>query len=183
MMLRPAAFIDRDGVLNEDHGYVSRPEDFHWIAGAVDALARLQAAGFALVVVTNQSGIARGFYTQADFDALTAHISAELRGQGVTLDAVYACPHLPEATVPAYRLDCDCRKPRPGLILQAAQALGLDLPASCLFGDKPSDIASGRAAGVGRCWLIGDNETRLVSGADGASPRLAEAVQALLTGL
>ena len=76
---RKAAFIDRDGVLNEDHGYVSRPEDFHWIAGAVDALARLQAAGFALVVVTNQSGIARGFYTQADFDALTAHISAELR--------------------------------------------------------------------------------------------------------
>jgi D-glycero-D-manno-heptose 1,7-bisphosphate phosphatase len=175
-----AAFIDRDGVLNEDHGYVSRAEDFHWLPGAVPALARLQAAGYALVVVTNQSGIARGLYTQADFEALTAHMREQLRAEGVTLDAVESCPHLPTATVPAYRMDCDCRKPKPGMILRAARALDLDLAASCLFGDKASDIAAGCAAGVGRCWLIGDSPSLSSCDADGASPSLTQAVDTLL---
>lgn len=177
---RRAAFIDRDGVLNEDRGYVSRAEDFHWLPGVVPALARIQAAGYALVVVTNQSGIARGFYTQADFEILTAHMREQLRVSGVTLDAVELCPHLPTATVPEYRVDCDCRKPRPGMILRAAKALELDLAASCLFGDKASDITAGRAAGVGRCWLIGDAQSPAGRDADGASPSLSQAVDALL---
>jgi D-glycero-D-manno-heptose 1,7-bisphosphate phosphatase len=177
-----AAFIDRDGVLNEDRGYVSRAEDFHWLPGAVPALARLQGAGYALVIVTNQSGIARGFYTQADFEALTAHMREQLRAAGVTLDAVESCPHLPTATVPEYRLDCDCRKPRPGMILRAAQALDLDLAASCLFGDKARDIAAGRAAGVGRCWLIGDASSLSSCDADGVSASLSLAVDTLLSG-
>lgn len=175
---RKAAFLDRDGVLNEDHGYVYRREDFQWRPGVVEALSRLQAAGYALVVVTNQSGIARGYYTEADFQALTDHMRAELRAQGVELAAVMHCPHLPEASVPAFRMDCDCRKPRPGMILEAARRLGLNLAASCLFGDKSSDIAAGRAAGVGCCWLIGDNDPP--AGADGASPGLDVAVEALL---
>jgi D-glycero-D-manno-heptose 1,7-bisphosphate phosphatase len=179
---RRAAFIDRDGVLNEDRGYVSRAEDFHWLPGVVPALARLQGAGYALVVVTNQSGIARGFYTQADFETLTAHMREQLRAAGVTLDAVEWCPHLPTAAVPAYRMDCDCRKPKPGMIMRAAQALTLDLTASCLFGDKASDIAAGRAAGVGRCWLIGDAPALESCDADGASPSLGQAVHTLLAG-
>jgi D-glycero-D-manno-heptose 1,7-bisphosphate phosphatase len=179
---RRAAFIDRDGVLNKDRGYVSRAEDFHWLPGVVSALARLQAAGYALVVVTNQSGIARGFYTQADFEALTAHMREQLSVAGVTLDAVESCPHLPTATVPAYRMDCDCRKPKPGMILRAAKALELDLAASCLFGDKASDIAAGRAAGVGRCWLIGDASSLSSCHADGVSASLSQAVDTLLSG-
>lgn len=180
--LRPAAFIDRDGVLNEDHGYVGRIEQFQWLPGAKAALARLQAAGYLLVVVTNQSGIARGYYTLADFEALTAHMHQALADEGIRLDAVQYCPHLPDAQVAAYRVDCDCRKPRPGMILQAAEALGIDLPASCLFGDKPSDIVAGRAAGVGRCWLISE-APGLPDGvaADGVHPDLARAVGAMLS--
>ncbi|CAD5373653.1 D-glycero-beta-D-manno-heptose-1,7-bisphosphate 7-phosphatase [Rubrivivax sp. A210] len=177
--LRPGAFIDRDGVLNRDLGYVSRAADFHWLPGAVAALRRLQQAGLALVVVTNQSGIARGFYTEADFDDLTAHMRAELAREGVLLDGVYACPHLPQAVVAAYARECDCRKPRPGLILRAAAELGIDLAASCLFGDKTSDIAAGRAAGVARCWLIAESEAA-DAGADGVRASLDEAVVALL---
>lgn len=180
-----AAFLDRDGVLNVDHGYVSRAEDFEWLPGALSAMARLQQAGYQLVVVTNQSGIARGYYTEADFDALTGHMRAELRAQGITLAGVYSCPHHPEATLEAYRQDCDCRKPRPGMILRAARALGLDLASSCLFGDKPSDIVAGRAAGVGHCCLIdpnpiSDNAAAQASGADAIHANLAEAVEALL---
>lgn len=155
MTVRPAAFLDRDGVLNVDHGYVSRAADFQWLPGVIPALRRLQQAGFVLVVVTNQSGIARGYYSQQDFDLLSAHMLAELAAHGVAAPAVYACPHHPQALLAAYRQDCNCRKPRPGLLLQAVADLHINLAASCLFGDKPSDIAAGRAAGVGRCVLIG----------------------------
>lgn len=175
-----AAFLDRDGVLNVDHGYVSRPEDFHWLPGAMQAMARLQQAGYALVVVTNQSGIGRGYYTQADFEALTAHMRTELQAEGISLAGVYFCPHHPDAALAEYRQHCDCRKPQPGMMLRAARELGLDLPASCLFGDKPGDIAAGRAAGVGRCMLIGDNATAQDAGADGAHASLAEAVENFL---
>ena len=176
-LLRRAALLDRDGVLNVDHGYVGRIADFEWLPGVPAALAQLQQAGYALVVVTNQSGIARGYYSEADFAALSAHMRAELAAQGVTLDAVYHCPHLPQAELAAYRQDCGCRKPRPGMITRAAAELGLDLAASCLFGDKPSDIQAGRAAGVGRCWLITDNPAADNAGADGHAASLAQAVQ------
>ncbi len=177
---RRAAFIDRDGVINEDRGYVHRREDFAWRPGAVDALARLQRAGRALVVVTNQSGIARGLYTLADLQALHGWMQDELQRQGVALAGIYACPHHPQAVRPEFRSDCDCRKPQPGLILQAQRELLLDLAASCLFGDKASDIDAGRRAGVGRCWLIGDAQTARDSGADGAHASLLAAAQAEL---
>lgn len=181
MSLRPAAFIDRDGVLNADLGYVSRVEDFHWLPGAVAALGRLQQAGHALVVVTNQSGIARGLYTQEDFDRLTAHMRVDLLTRGIALDGVYACPHLPDATVAAYRSDCNCRKPKPGLIVQAIADLGLAPERSSLFGDKASDIAAGRAAGVAHCWLIGEPTSLAESGADAVFANLGLAVDGLLS--
>ncbi|MEK8052249.1 D-glycero-beta-D-manno-heptose 1,7-bisphosphate 7-phosphatase [Ideonella sp. DXS22W] len=152
--LRRAVFLDRDGVINTEVDYLHRIADFAFVPGTPQALARLQAAGWALVVVTNQSGIARGYYTEADYQALTAHIRAELARHGVTLDAVLHCPHLPDATVAAYRQDCDCRKPAPGMILHAAAELGLDLPASVIVGDKGSDLQAGRAAGVGYGVLV-----------------------------
>jgi len=178
--LRPAAFIDRDGVLNEDHGYVYRPEDFHWLPGAIAALQRLQQAGYVLVVITNQSGIARGLYTMADLDRLHAHMRQKLAAHGVQLGGVYACPHHPQGERHEYRLNCDCRKPRPGLILRAAADLGLDTARSCLFGDKASDIEAGRRARVGRCCLIGPGAAAAQGGADGANASLLGAVQSLL---
>ncbi|MBW8845393.1 MAG: D-glycero-beta-D-manno-heptose 1,7-bisphosphate 7-phosphatase [Burkholderiales bacterium] len=156
-MTRAAAFLDRDGVVNIDHGYVYRWDDFEFVPGAIDAMRRLQAAGYVLVVVTNQSGIARGFFSEAEFLALDAAMRAHLDGEGVRLSRVEFCPHLPGAKVSAYDLDCDCRKPAPGMILRAAEALDIDLASSLLFGDKPSDVEAGRAAGVGRCVQLAKN--------------------------
>lgn len=155
--MRPAAFLDRDGVINIDHGYVSRWEDFAFVPGAVDALRRLQMAGYALVIVTNQSGVARGYYDEAAVQRLHDALRENLARQGVTLDAIEYCPHLPDAPLARYALDCDCRKPAPGMILRSAAALGIDLAASLMFGDKASDIDAGRAAGVGRSLRLAKN--------------------------
>lgn len=153
-MSRKAAFIDRDGVLNEERAYVYRAEDFEFAPGAVAALRRLKAAGYLLVVVTNQSGIARGLYSEADYHALTRHMRERLEAEGIHLDAVEYCPHLPDAPVERYRLQCDCRKPRPGMLNRAIRALDIDARASFLVGDRLSDIEAGRAAGIGRCFLV-----------------------------
>jgi D-glycero-D-manno-heptose 1,7-bisphosphate phosphatase len=153
-MSRKAAFIDRDGVLNEERAFVHRAEDFVFVPGAVQALRALQAAGYLLVVVTNQSGIARGLYSEADYHALTRHVRERLESEGIRLDAVEYCPHLPDAPVERYRLECDCRKPRPGMLNRAIRALDIDSRASFLVGDRLSDVEAGRAAGIGRCFLV-----------------------------
>ena len=153
-MSRRAAFIDRDGVLNEERAFVHRIEDFAFVPGAIEALQALQAADYLLVVITNQSGIARGLYSEADYTALTAHMRERLQAVGVTLDAVEYCPHLADAPVERYRRDCDCRKPKPGMLTRAIQALDIDAPASFLVGDRLSDVEAGRAAGIGCCFLV-----------------------------
>ncbi|MGH8295370.1 MAG: D-glycero-beta-D-manno-heptose 1,7-bisphosphate 7-phosphatase [Steroidobacteraceae bacterium] len=153
-MSRKAAFIDRDGVLNEERAFVHRIEDFSFVPGAIDALRLLQAARYLLVVITNQSGIARGLYSEADYLALTGHMREQLTAEGISLDAVEYCPHLPDAPLDRYRLECDCRKPRPGMLKRAIQALDIDPGASFLVGDRLSDVEAGRAAGIGRCFLV-----------------------------
>jgi D-glycero-D-manno-heptose 1,7-bisphosphate phosphatase len=181
---RKAIFLDRDGVINLDRHYLHRIEDFEFVPGTLQALARLQAAGWALVVVTNQSGIARGYYTEADYERLTAHMRERLTIEaGVRLDAVLHCPHLPDAEVAAYRRECDCRKPAPGMLLQAAALLGLDVAASVMIGDKHSDLQAGRAAGVGRCLLVESGEPLAaadIAAADAVYPDLANCATALL---
>ncbi len=152
--LRPAAFIDRDGVINAELGYVWRIEDFHLLPGAVDGLRQLARCGYALVVVTNQAGIAKGRYDEAAYQKLTAHMRGLLAAQGAALAGVYHCPHHPQGTVPAYTRECDCRKPAPGLLLRAARELGLDLARSVLVGDKTTDTQAGRAAGLRRTVLV-----------------------------
>ena len=151
---RKAAFIDRDGVINVERGFLHRVEEFVFIPGAIDGLRWLQRAGYLLVVITNQSGIARGLYSEADYLQLTAGMQQRLAAAGVQLSTVEYCPHLPDGEIERYRRDCDCRKPRPGMITRAAAALGIDLSASILIGDRATDIQAGRAAGVGRCWLV-----------------------------
>lgn len=153
-MSRKAAFIDRDGVLNEERAFVHRIEDFVLLPGAVESLRLLQAAGYLLVVITNQSGIARGLYSEADYLALTEHMRERLQAAGVRLDAVEYCPHLADALLERYRVDCDCRKPKPGMLKRAIEALDIDPAASFLVGDRLSDVEAGRAAGIGRCFLV-----------------------------
>lgn len=178
-----AVFLDRDGVINVDRHYLHRTEDFELIAGVPQALQRLQWAGWKLVVVTNQSGIARGMYTEDDYQRLTRHMRALLAQEGVTLDAVLHCPHLPDGSVAAYRTACDCRKPAPGMLVRAARELSLDLPRSVMVGDKGSDLRAGRGAGVARCLLvrsgqgIGESDIAL---ADAVHDDLAACVDELL---
>lgn len=145
---RPAVFFDRDGVLNVDHGYVGSVARFVWNEGAREAVAEVNRRGYLAIVVTNQSGIARGYYREADLDALHTWMRERLAEHGAHLDAIYVCPHHPEATVARYRQHCTCRKPAPGMILRAVRDLDIDVPSSLLIGDKPSDCAAASAAGV-----------------------------------
>jgi D,D-heptose 1,7-bisphosphate phosphatase len=158
-----AAFLDRDGVINLDSGYVHRWEDFVFAAGAISAMRDLQAAGFLLIVVTNQAGIARGYYTTAQFGTLTAQMLGHLEREGVKIAGVYHCPHHPSGSVPALAIECDCRKPAPGLLLAAAREHGVSLADSILIGDKPSDIGAAKAAGVGRAYMVESDNIDSVS--------------------
>ena len=144
---RRAVFLDRDGTINVDHGYVFRPGEFDLIPGAPEAIRSLREAGYLVIVVTNQAGIARGLYGEQDLQLLHRHLDRELERYGTAIDAYYYCPHHPEKGVEPYRRECSCRKPLPGMIHQAASDLSLDLERSFLVGDKRSDIEAGLAAG------------------------------------
>jgi D-glycero-D-manno-heptose 1,7-bisphosphate phosphatase len=177
------AFIDRDGVIIEERGYAYKIEDYAPLPGAAAALRELQRAGFRLIVVTNQSGIARGRYSEADYQRFTEHMQAQLQAEGVRLDAVEYCPHLPDATVARYRLDCNCRKPRPAMLQRSAARLNVDLGRSVLVGDRLTDIEAGRSAGVGRCFLVRSGQAVSAQDAvqaDGVYDDLASCVRALL---
>ncbi len=167
--VRKAAFLDRDGVINVDHGYVSAWENFEFLPGAATAMQSLSRAGYQLIIVSNQSGIGRGFYTEADLRALNGALSAHMQEEFDTvIGGFYHCPHHPTEAVGALRTVCDCRKPAPGMILRAARELNLALPDSVLVGDKSSDILAGRAAGVGRLFWVGDpsKESLVMSGVE-----------------
>lgn len=147
-------FLDRDGVINVDHGYVCTPERTDFIDGIFEVCRAAKKAGHLLVVITNQAGIGRGYYSEQQFLDYMDWMRAQFEQSSAALDAVYHCPHHPTDGVGDYRRDCDCRKPAPGMILHAQRDLGLDLARSTLVGDKASDIAAGRAGGVGSCILI-----------------------------
>ena len=156
-----AVFLDRDGVINVDHGYVSTWEQFEFLPGVPEALRELQDAGYLLVVVSNQSGIGRGYYSEADVESLNQAIAQHLdRTVGVTISGFYHCPHHPTEAEGEFRRQCDCRKPAPGMIRQAVLDHGIDVQASLLVGDKDSDIEAGRAAGVARLFkVVGSPQT------------------------
>lgn len=152
-MSRPALFLDRDGVINIDHAYVCKKEDFEFVDGIFELCRRAKLLGFLICVVTNQAGIGRGYYTEADFLRLTDWMCGAFSDEGVVIDKVYFCPTHPEHGVGEYKVDSPFRKPGPGMILQAAQELDIDLARSILVGDKETDIVAGISAGVG-CNLL-----------------------------
>lgn len=157
-VLHPAVFLDRDNTLIEDPGYINDPADVILLPGAADALRRFRAAGYRAVVVTNQSGVARGRITEDQLIAVHSRLRELLRAEGAELDAIYYCPYLDgsEASVAAYRRDSELRKPRPGMLLLASRELGLELGRSWMVGDSLRDVEAGRAAGC-RTILITDN--------------------------
>lgn len=152
--MRRALFLDRDGVINVDQHYLSRPEHFEVFPGVFDVLRHAQALGYALIVVTNQSGIARGFFTLDEYLALEGHMRSVFYAEKIEFAGIYYCPHHPDGSVTDFAMVCDCRKPAPGMILRAASEHDIDLAASIMVGDKDSDIAAARAAGVGSVFLV-----------------------------
>ncbi|MBG6242301.1 MAG: D-glycero-beta-D-manno-heptose 1,7-bisphosphate 7-phosphatase [Candidatus Symbiopectobacterium sp. Dall1.0] len=150
----PAVFLDRDGTINVDHGYVHEIDQFEFIDGVIDAMSELKKKGFALVLVTNQSGIARGMFSEDDFMQLTEWMDWSLADRGVDLDGIYFCPHHAEQGQGEYRQACDCRKPKPGMFLSAQSFLNIDMAASYMVGDKEEDMQAAIAAGVGTKVLV-----------------------------
>ena len=155
---RKALFLDRDGVINVDRNYVHRVEDFEFLPGIFELCAAAVECGYLLVVATNQAGIGRGYYTEEDFQRLTAWMLAAFRLRGINIARVYHCPYHPTAGIGEYRRESFDRKPNPGMLLKARDELNLDLAKSVLVGDKDSDIDAGRAAGVGCLFRLAPDE-------------------------
>ena len=145
---RPAVFIDRDGTLTEEVGYVNHPSRLRLLPRSAEAVRRINASGSAAVVVTNQAGIARGYFSADVLRATNEALVAQLKQAGAHLDGIYVCSHHPTEGAPPYRATCDGRKPEPGLLLRAATELDLDLSASTMVGDKASDLVPGRRVGA-----------------------------------
>jgi D-glycero-D-manno-heptose 1,7-bisphosphate phosphatase len=151
---RRAVFIDRDGTISEEVGYVNHVSRYRVFPFAAEAVRALNEAGWLAVLVTNQAGVARGYFKEELIGAVHDLLAAELEKDGARLDAVYYCPHHPSVGEPPYRFDCDCRKPRPGLIRRAAEELGVDLARSWMVGDRYSDTELARNAGVRAAFVL-----------------------------
>ncbi|MHC5210059.1 MAG: D-glycero-alpha-D-manno-heptose-1,7-bisphosphate 7-phosphatase [Planctomycetota bacterium] len=177
---QPAVFLDRDGTLIEERGYPTAKDDIVLRPDAGAALARLAAAGYARIVLTNQSAIARGMLTEEELAALHADLLAKLAADGGTLDAIYYCPHHPDGTAIAYSHACQCRKPAPGMLELAVREHELDLTRSAFIGDSPRDLFPGVPGTGPRLLVHGGHPLSDVTGADHVAASLSEAVDWLL---
>lgn len=155
--MKKVIFLDRDGVINVDVNYLYRIEDLTFMPGALEALALAVRAGYELIVVTNQSGVARGYYTEDDVKKLHTYMGKKMEEQGAPVLQFYYCPHHEKGTVPAYTMVCDCRKPEPGMILKAMEDYSIDRAKSFMIGDKPSDVEAAHRAGLDGYLFEGDN--------------------------
>lgn len=175
-----ALFLDRDGVINHEVGYLYRPEDVRWVEGIVPLCRTAQSLGYKLIVVTNQSGIARGYYTPQQFEDLMTWMRAELARDGITLNAVYHCPYHPVHGVGEYKREHEDRKPGPGMLRRAATEEWVDLSQSVLVGDRCSDIAAANAAGLKQAFLLRGTESVPCEGVHQMVESLAEVEQWLV---
>ena len=162
---RKALILDRDGVVNREKGYLYRAAEVEFLPGVWELCREARDKGYVIVIVTNQSGIARGFYSEDDLRALMEWMGERFVEQGVEMAAYYYCPHHPEHGVGEYKRECVDRKPGPGMLLRAARELDLDLAASVMVGDRCSDVSAGNAAGVGRVFLLSGTEAGECGGA------------------
>lgn len=156
-MKSKAVFFDRDGVLNVDVAYLYKIEDLRWIEGAREAVAYLTQQGYKIFIVTNQSGIARGYYTVEQMERLHSYMQQEIAAYGGRIDKIYYCPHHPEGSVAQYTCSCSCRKPKPGMLLQAFAENDIDKEQSFLIGDGKRDVEAAEAAGVKGYLFTGGN--------------------------
>ena len=156
-----AVFLDKDGTINTDHGYVYKTEDFNFLPGSIDAILRLNQAGFLVIVVSNQSGVARGYYSEKDIEVLHKHINDQLNSRGAHIDAFYYCPHLYPDGIPPYNVKCDCRKPETGMVEKAIADFGIDRAESYMIGDKEIDVELGRRARLKGSFKISESYTLL----------------------
>lgn len=155
--MNKAVFFDRDGTLNEEVHYLHKIEDFKWIEGAIDAIKYCNDNGYLAIVITNQSGVARGYYPESDIMKLYDWMNADLAKHGAHLDGIYYCPHHPTGKVKEYAIDCDCRKPKPGMLFKAQKDHNIDLKSSYLIGDGARDVECAEAAGVKGIRYVGGN--------------------------
>ncbi|MGO8719314.1 MAG: D-glycero-alpha-D-manno-heptose-1,7-bisphosphate 7-phosphatase [Acidobacteriaceae bacterium] len=156
--LQPALFLDRDGVVNREIGYLYKPEQVEFTKGIFELCRYAQARSYRLIIITNQSGIARRLYSEADFHSLMLWMSGEFLHADIRVDGYYFCPHHPEHGIGPYRKECADRKPQPGMILRASKDHGIDLSQSVLVGDRCSDIEAGAAAGISNLVLLRGTE-------------------------
>ena len=156
-MSNKAYFLDRDGVINMDSGYVHKISEFEFLPGVFEACRMIKAAGFKLVIITNQAGIGRGYFSESDFHQLTERMTRRFAVEGIEINDVLFCPHHPDKGIGHYQPLCQCRKPKPGMLLEAADKHQIDLTQSYLVGDKVSDAEVGITAGVKESFLIRGN--------------------------
>jgi D-glycero-D-manno-heptose 1,7-bisphosphate phosphatase len=154
--MNKAVFLDRDGTINSEKVYLYKTEDFEFTPYAEEAIRRFNELNYKVIVITNQSGIARGFYSEADLSALHTYINEKLLAKNATIDAFYYCPHHPQAVIEKYKIDCNCRKPKPGLFERAIRDFNIDVNLSWAVGDKLRDIEPALSLGI-KSALIAEN--------------------------
>lgn len=153
-MKRPAVFIDRDGTISEEVGYINHPSRFRVFPYAARAIKLLNDRGWLAVIITNQAGVARGYFSESMIETVHNNLRQELRDEGARVDAIYYCAHHPTVGEPPYRQECDCRKPKPGLIIRATKDLDIALEQSWMIGDRYGDIELARNAGLRSAFVL-----------------------------